>query len=324
MANTPFIVFLDITKIFGKNVVLDNLMLEIPEGEIFGIIGKSGSGKTTLLSILVGFLRPEKGKVFYRGSEVTDTYNKVLQQFGFTAQEGSFYPRLTVKENLEYFGTMYNLSSDELKIKIPKVLKMVDLEGEENKMASNLSSGMQKRLDIACGILHDPKVLILDEPTEDLDPVLRKEILRLLKRINKEKNVTIILTSHLLTEMEQICTRLAILHDKKIVASGTLNQLKDQYSDNQEIIMETYSGKYGGLVNALKEKKEVKKVIERGNRLLIYSPEAENVLRYLLKELEVRKERILDIGLKKPSLSEVFESLTRKNVQINRDNKKEL
>ena len=125
---------------------------------------------------------------------------------------------------------------------------------------------MQKRLDIACGILHDPKVLILDEPTEDLDPVLRKEILRLLKRINKEKNVTIILTSHLLTEMEQICTRLAILHDKKIVASGTLNQLKDQYSDNQEIIMETYSGKYGGLVNALKEKKEVKKVIERGNR----------------------------------------------------------
>src|SRR3989344_6894148 len=233
MANTHFIVFLDITKIFGKNVVLDNLMLEIPEGEIFGIIGKSGSGKTTLLSILVGFLRPEKGKVFYRGSEVTDTYNKVLQQFGFTAQEGSFYPRLTVKENLEYFGTMYNLSSDELKIKIPKVLKMVDLEGEENKMASNLSSGMQKRLDIACGILHDPKVLILDEPTENLDPLLRKDILKLIKKINKEKNVTIIMTSHLLEEIEQVCTQLAILHARQIIIQGTINELKDYYSKNQ-------------------------------------------------------------------------------------------
>jgi len=324
MADTNFITFIDITKIFDKNVVLDNLTLDIPEGEIFGVIGKSGSGKTTLLSILVGFLKPEKGKVFFKGQEVTDNYNEVLQEFGFTAQEGSFYPKLTVKENLEYFGVMYNLSKHELEIKIPKTLKLVELDGEENKPACNLSSGMQKRLDIACAILHDPKVLILDEPTEDLDPVLRKGILNLLKLINKEKKVTVIITSHLLEEMELVCTRLAILHEKKIIASGTLNELKDKYSKNQEIILETYSGKYSGLVTALKDKKEIKKIMEKRGKLFIYSPQAEFVLRSLLQELDLRKEKILDIDLNKPSLSEVFESLTKQNVQINRDNKKEL
>ena len=182
---------------------------------------------------------------------------------------------------------------------------------------------MHKRLDIACAILHDPKLLILDEPTEDLDPMLRKEILNLLKKINKEKNVTIIMTSHLLEEMEHVCTRLAILHDKDIIISGTLNELKDYYSKNQEIILETYSGKYSGLIKSLKENKKVKKVIESEGRLLIYSPEAESVLRFILQELQSKDEKILDVDLNKPSLSEVFESLTKENVQVNRDNKKE-
>jgi ABC-2 type transport system ATP-binding protein len=324
MAKEPFISFLDITKIFNKNVVLDNLDLEIPKGEIFGIIGKSGSGKTTLLCILVGFLKPEKGKVFYEKDELIDNYNKVIQHFGFTAQEGSYYPQLTVKENLEYFGTMYNLNENEIRMRIPKILKLVNLSGEENKLANHLSSGMQKRLDIACAILHDPDVLILDEPTEDLDPPLRKEILGLLKKINKERNVTIIITSHLLEEMEQICSMLAILHEKKILTTGTINELKDQYSKNQEIILETYSGNYSGLIKLLKDKKEVNKVIESGSKLLIYSQKAENVLRYILHELQDKKEKIVDVDLNKPTLSEVFESLTKENVQVNRDNKKEL
>ena len=217
---------------------------------------------------------------------------------------------------------MYNLSSTELNSKIPQILKLVELEKEENKIAAELSSGMHKRLDVACAILHDPKLLILDEPTEDLDPMLRKEILNLLKKINKEKNVTIIMTSHLLEEIEHICTRLAILHDKSILISGTLNELKDNYSKNQEIILETYSGKYPGLIKALKEKKEVKKVIESEGRLLVYSPEAESVLRFIMQELQSGNEKLLDVDLNKPSLSEVFESLTKENVQVNRDNKK--
>jgi len=324
MAQQPIIQFFNITKIFGKNVVLDSLNLDISYGEIFGIIGRSGSGKTTLLSTLIGFIKPEKGKVFFQGQEITnDIPNSIKQQIGFTAQEGSFYPRLTVRENLEYFGTLYNLSSAEIESKTLGILKLVNLDEEENKISAELSSGMQKRLDIACAILHDPKLLILDEPTEDLDPVLRKEVLSLLKKINKEKNVTIIMTSHLFEEIEQICTHLAILHNKEILIEGTLNELKDYYSKNQEIILETYSGKYSSLIKSLKEKKGVNKVIESDGKLLIYSPEAEGILRFIMKELESADEKVLDLDMNKPSLSEVFESLIKENVQVNRDNKKE-
>jgi len=324
MANQPFIQFFNITKIFGKNVVLDNLNMDIGYGDIYGIIGRSGSGKTTLLSILVGFIKPEKGRIFFKGQEITsDLPDLVKQQIGFTAQEGSFYPKLTVKENLEYFGTLYNLSSVEIEENIPKILKLVNLEKDEDKISAELSSGMKKRLDIACAIIHDPKLLILDEPTEDLDPLLRKEVLNLLKKINKEKDVTIIMTSHLLEEIEQVCTHLAILHDKEIMIEGTLNELKDYYSKNQEIILETYSGKYAGLIKALKDRKDVNKVIESDGKLLVYSPKAESILRFIMQELQSNNEKVLDVDLNRPSLSEVFESLIKENVQVNRDNKKE-
>jgi ABC-2 type transport system ATP-binding protein len=308
--NTPFIQFISITKIFSKKIVLDNVNLEIPYGEIFGIIGKSGSGKTTLLSILVGFIKPERGKAFFQGQDLSRFTNNLRQQFGFTAQEGSFYPNLTVRENLEYFGTLYNLPYVSLKEKIPETLKLVNLTEAENKLARSLSSGMKKRLDIACAILHDPKVLILDEPTEDLDPLLRKEILRLLKKINKEKNVTIILTTHLLEEVESVCSRVAILDNKTIIESGTVNELKDKYSKNQEIILETYSGKYEWLIKILKPNKLVEKMFENDGRLIIYSPKAEGMLKFILHEIEKKKEKVQDVDLNKPSLSEVFESLT--------------
>jgi len=309
--NKPLIQFKKITKIFNKKVVLNDVDLDIPYGEIFGIIGKSGSGKTTLLSLLVGFLRPEKGKIFFQEQDLSRFTNNLKQQFGFTAQEGSFYPNLTVKENLEYFGTMYNIPLFTIKQKIPEILRLVNLQKAENKLAASLSTGMKKRLDIACAILHNPKVLILDEPTEDLDPLLRKDVLRLLKKINKEKDVTIILTTHLLEEVEYICSRVAILDNKTILISGTVNELKDKYSKNQEIILETYSGKYAWLIKLLKQNKLVEDIIERDGKLIVYSPKAEGILKYILHELEKKKEKIQDVDLNKPSLSEVFESLTQ-------------
>src|SRR3989344_9614830 len=187
MANPPFIEIQHLKKAFDQKIILEDVNLSIPYGEIFGIIGKSGSGKSTLLNILIGFLKPTQGQILFQSRDIFHDLDNVKQQFGFTAQEGSFYPKLTVRENLEYFGELYNMHSADLNQEIPRILRYFGLEDSEEVLGSQLSVGMQKRLDIACGIIHDPKVLILDEPTENLDPPLRREILTLLHEIKKKK-----------------------------------------------------------------------------------------------------------------------------------------
>jgi len=334
MSAQPFIQFENVTKSFGRKVILDNLSLQIPYKEIFGVIGKSGSGKTTLLSILIGFLKPDKGQVLFQSRDIYRDLQSVQQQFGFAAQEGSFYPKLSVAENLNYFGRMYNISQLVLKEKIPELLRLVELEDAKDLLGWKLSSGMQKRLDIACALINDPKVLILDEPTEDLDPALRDEILDLLQKINHEKDITIIITSHLLDEVEYLCTEVAILDKKKIVDSGNINELKNKYAKYSEISLETEDRDYSKIIKTLKRKKDVKKYSVRGNKIYIYTNQnGEKALKNIINLAKNSKSKIIYISLGKPSLEEIFEELTKQvnetkevkkdDAKINRDNKKE-
>lgn len=328
MAEQPFIQFENITKTFGKKVILDNLSLGIPYKDIFGVIGKSGSGKTTLLSILVGFLKPDKGQVLFQSRDINRDLQSVQQQFGFAAQEGSFYPKLTVEENLWYFGKMYNINSNVLKEKILELLRLVDLEDSHDLIAWKLSSGMQKRLDIACALVHDPKVLILDEPTEDLDPALRNEVLDLLKKINREKEMTIIITSHLLDEVEYVCKEVAILDQKKVVDSGNINELKNKYAKYSEVSLELEDRDYTHIIKRLKHKKDVKKYSIRGNKIYIYTTQkTEKALKEILSLTKKNKSKVISISMGKPSLTELFEELTKKeevkNVKVTGDSKKE-
>jgi len=322
MPQPPFIEIQHLRKSFKEKRVLEEINLNVQYQDIFGIIGKSGSGKTTLLNILIGFLKPDNGHIVFQSRDIEKDMENVSQQFGFTAQDGSFYPKLSVRENLEYFGSLYNIKKNELKEKIPRMLKSFGLEDSENTLASKLSIGMQKRLDIACGIIHDPKVLLLDEPTENLDPPLRREILTLLHEINKKKNVTIIITSHLLDEVELICNKVAILHKNTILASGTINDVKEKYSKNLEIHLETYSRRYDAIIKELKSKKDVIDISIQGNKLVCYTSKPENVLDFILGLIKKYNEKLMDIDINKPSLNEVFESLTREIKQEQKPAKK--
>lgn len=320
-----FVIVLDnLTKEFYDKTVLDNISLGIKPGEVFGIIGLSGSGKTTLLNSIVGFLQPDKGDVkflcedpkkkekkfisVYKGSEL------VKKAFGFASQDPSFYSRLTAEENLDHFGALYRIRGKRRKDNINNLLAMTELTDSKKTLARNLSGGMQKRLGIACSLIHEPHVLLMDEPTADLDPFLRKEMWHLIKKINS-RGTTVILTSHFLSEIEHLCDRVAILHDSRLVALGTPDDLKEQYSRNEEVHLELESQRYGDIVKQIQTRPvHIDKIVNQEHKIVIYTREPEKVLHELLHIIESNNEKVVDLDINKPSLSEVFESFVNKRI----------
>lgn len=220
----------EVGKSFQKMPVLQNVNLIIEEGDILGIIGQSGGGKTTLLNLISGFIEPTEGEVLYHSKvfnekrDLNENLNKIKKFFGFTPQHNSFYHKLTVRENLWHFGKLYGLDNDTLNNNISNLFNFTKLIDHQDKLADQLSGGMQKRLDISCSLVHKPKVLILDEPTADLDPILQKEILHMLVEVNKQ-GVTIIIASHQLDSIEQICNKVAIVHGGTIKSHGPINHI---------------------------------------------------------------------------------------------------
>ena len=301
----------NISKSFGKHEVLKDINLEIPAKKIFGIIGPSGCGKTTLLKTMIGFWEPNSGEVKYETRNLKEHSKYIRQIVGFATQENCVYPKLTVKENLEYFGTLSNVPRTTLKSNMNKVVKFVHLEDSADELAENLSGGMQRRLDIACALIHSPRILILDEPTEDLDPILRKDILALIKRINQE-DTTVVMTSHLLHEAEQLCDMIAILHNGRLLKCGTPEELRNSFSKEDEIHLVTLKRQYADLVKKIKSK-DVKKIEKAGNRLVIRTTDAEDTLEKILKVIKSQKDKIVQIDVRKPSLTEIFESLVKKS-----------
>jgi len=304
-----FITFQNITKKFGNNLVLNNLNLTIKRNGVFGIMGLSGSGKTTLLNLLVNFWKPDSGKILYNGLEISKHQHVFNQFFGFGTQSGSVYPKLTVRENMIYFGKMYNMKKANIDKRINELLEFVDMQKAENTIAEKLSTGMYRRLDIACALIHTPKILILDEPTGNLDPVLRKRILALIKKIDDE-GTKVLITSHLMGEAEDICDEIAVLHQGKIIAQDAPENLIEKYSKQEIIKFETNTHNYEALVAGLKNI-GAKEIFQKRNYMYVYTPDAEESLYKLITLLKQKNQKLKNIEVSKPKIEEVFESLTR-------------
>ncbi len=226
--NDKLIEFKGVTKSFKKNVVLNSIDLTIPEGKITGIIGASGEGKSTILKLISSFYKPTKGKIYYLGRNILKDISNISKFFGLAIEDGSFYEKLSVKENIFHFGKLYGVKRKILKIRTEEIIGLVGLENAKNTLSEELSIGMKKRLDIACSIIHKPTLLILDEPTADLDPLLRKQIINLIKKINSY-GTTIVLTTQLLDEAEEICDNIAILYNEKIIDEGNSKKIEKKY-----------------------------------------------------------------------------------------------
>lgn len=316
------IVFLvrNVSKRYGSREILKDVNLSIHKGEILGIIGGSGAGKSTLLHMLVGFIPSSSGDILFHAHmpngviecNVLHSKKLVNTQYGFASQQPSFYDQLTVMENLEYFGVMYGLDKSTVQKNAEVLIRLMELKASTHVLAMHLSGGMKRRLDIACSLIHNPPVLILDEPTADLDPVLRGQIWEVIKRINA-RGTTIILSSHHLNELDTLCNRIGILKDGKIVDLDTPQKLKSKYSKTQEIMIETFPGNYDGIIKRL-QSHGTHNVTREGTYLTIKTENPEHVISQVISVLERMNESLLDMKLIKPSLDSVFISVYQKTI----------
>ena len=211
-----------VSQSFRKKEVLQGITLQVKESEIFGVLGPSGAGKTTLIKMIAGIDEAASGSINVLGTKMPNL--NVMKEIGYMAQSDALYTELSAKENLEFFASIYGLKGEKRKQRIQSVMELVNLTDDLNKPVQNYSGGMKRRLSLAAALLHEPKMLILDEPTVGIDPVLRKSIWDEFVHLS-QNGTTIIVTTHVMDEADK-CERLAMLREGKLIATGSPNELK--------------------------------------------------------------------------------------------------
>jgi len=223
-----------VSKSFGNIKALENVSFNIEKGEIFGILGPNGAGKSTIVNILNTLIRPDKGDVIIDGVNIKDDGETIKLIMGVVPQEIALYEELSAYENLMFWGGLYDIPGQELKKNVNKTLEIVDLVSRKDDRIKTFSGGMKRRINIACSLLHNPKILVLDEPTVGVDPQNRNYIFEVIEKLNYE-GMTIIYTTHYLEEAERFCDKIAIIDTGSIIAQGTLKELR-QISDVKDLL----------------------------------------------------------------------------------------
>jgi ABC-2 type transport system ATP-binding protein len=223
-----------VSKSYGNTEAVKNVSFNIGKGEIFGILGPNGAGKSTIVNILNTLIKPDKGDVIIDGVNIKDNGNSVKLIMGVVPQEIALYEELTAYENLMFWGGLYNIPKSDLKANVNKTLGIVDLVNRKNDRIKTFSGGMKRRINIACSLLHNPRILVMDEPTVGVDPQNRNHIFEVIERLNSE-GMTIIYTTHYMEEAERFCDKIAIIDTGQIVAQGTLKELK-HISDIKDLV----------------------------------------------------------------------------------------
>jgi len=215
-------------KSYGKLVVLDDINLSIHKGEITGLLGPNGAGKTTLVSILIGIMPRDKGDIFIDGMDIDKNLPEIQTICSIVPQNLAIYPMLSAYENLEYFGGLQGLKGPKLKARIDYCTEVASLESFLNKRVHKFSGGMKRRLNLAIGLLNNPRILYLDEPTVGVDTQSRNYLLEMIKKINREEGSTIIYTSHYMEEIEQVSDAIAIIDEGRLILNGPKEKLLKQ------------------------------------------------------------------------------------------------
>lgn len=304
----------DLHKSFKKTVAVDDVNLYLDEGESVGLLGPNGAGKSTTISMISSLLSPSKGSVKYMGKDVSKHPETLRADLGVVPQEIALYEELTAYDNMKFFGKVYGLKGKELENRIQEVLTLVGLESRQKDKVKNYSGGMKRRINIAVSLMHDPKILIMDEPTVGIDPQSRNYILELVRRLNIEKKVTVLYTSHYMEEVEKLCDRVYIMDYGRVIASGTQEELVSILSneDTLQIKSEHHNNPFKKL---LEDHESVHRVIEETQGYTLITSKGEQMLGEVFEYARETGVKILGVQVQKPNLEDVFLHLTGRKLR---------
>ena len=303
----------NLTRSFGSTVAVNNINLSIPKGSLFGLLGPNGAGKTTLINLITGLLSPDSGSVAFTGFNGNRTSRGIRSMLGLVPQDQAFYLNYSALENVRFFASLYGLRGKDLNRSVMEALEFAGLSETGRKPAKDFSGGMKRRLNIACGIAHNPQIIILDEPTVGIDPQSRNHILRSVENLMKQGR-TIIYTTHYMEEAESICSDIAIMDKGKIIARGSQEELKLMIQDHYLVI---FILKHPQKVNleAFEKVPGVRHVEMEDLSLRITSEVGISNLNRLTEEVNRQQIIITDIKSDSPSLETVFLNLTGRSLR---------
>lgn len=303
----------NLVKRYKEVIAVDHLNLDIKEGEVFGLLGPNGSGKTTTINCLLSLLSYDKGDIEIFGEKMSPTNYNIKSQIGVVMQNVAVFEELTVYENIDYFCGLY-IKDKKLRAEyVEEAIQFVGLENYKKFYPKKLSGGLLRRLNIACGIAHKPKLIILDEPTVAVDPQSRNKILEGITKLNEEA-ATIIYTSHYMDEVEQICSRIAIVDKGKNLALGTKEELKKMIKKSEIITIDIISLTEEDL-NAIRELPHVYDVSFEDHKLTVLCNGGKHNLIRVLDYLQSKEYSFGHVHSELPSLNDVFLEITGKELR---------
>ncbi|KMY21784.1 MULTISPECIES: ABC transporter ATP-binding protein [Bacillus] len=308
----------NIKKYYEDKQVLKGITFHLKKGESFGLLGPNGAGKSTLIGILTGLIHATSGTITIEGIDVKKETKKAQQMIGIVPQEIALYLHLTAKENLMFWGRMYGLKGKELKSRVQETLELIGLKDRANDQVKVFSGGMKRRVNIGCAILHQPKLLIMDEPTVGIDPQSRSHILETVKTLNGE-GMTIIYTSHYMEEVEFLCERMAIMDHGSIIALGDQHELSELVGNQREIVL-TIKCEHGQndidrVRQFIHEVDPLKEIDVQGNQMKIFDQHPQQLLSHLIQGVTALNIQIISAEIVEPNLENVFLYLTSKNLR---------
>jgi ABC-2 type transport system ATP-binding protein len=297
-----------ISKNFDGLMAVDDLNLKIKKGEVFGFLGPNGAGKTTSINIMVGLLKPSTGKVMVNGDDIEKIDRGLI---GICPQEIVLWEYLTCKESLMLMGDMYEVPKDVLDFRVNKLLKDLYLEDKANIVVDKLSGGMKRRLNLALALVHEPEIVVLDEPSEGLDPQSRRVLWNYILSLRNDEGKTVILTTHLMDEADRLSDRIAIIDHGRLLRLDTPENLKKEIGEGDVVDMKINDSKKNNeLIESLSKLEQVHSAIEVDGRINIRALDAVGKLPIIMEQVEKLGVRITELSVRQNTLEDVFIELT--------------